>query len=234
LVRFLFSRLVSFAHAFIPMTRKKKRKSDAFIPGQPYNVKFNIHVTQEGVWELADNEDKSILQSLKNDSDRAAAIIAGSMIETRLETSILCRTQRDPVIENRLFQPSGPLGSFATKIELACLLGLITRKAFDDLVIVKDIRNDFAHRLDIKDFQTQSILDRTKNLKLIETHVGNFTGAKGEVLMRPQANTGLPRLNVHDYHAKKKQPRTRYLMTIQLFIVCLIGGNIPNAPTPFI
>src|SRR5450759_853097 len=98
---------------------KKKRKSDVHIPGQPYTKQYNLIVSRDGVWELADGDEKSIIDELSSDSDRAVAIIAGSMIETRLATSILCRTRRDPIIEDRLFQPSGPLGSFTTKIDLA-------------------------------------------------------------------------------------------------------------------
>ena len=213
---------------------KKKRKSDIHIPGQPYTKQYNLIVSRDGVWELADGDEKSIIDELSSDSDRAVAIIAGSMIETRLETSILCRTRRDPIIEDRLFQPSGPLGSFTTKIDLAYLFGLITEPAYRDLVILKDIRNAFAHKLSIKNFNTTSIKDKTMNLNLVETNVGNFTGAAGETLIKPMSNAGLPRLNVHDYDKRKKQPRTRYLITAQLFLVCLIGGTLPDAPLPFI
>jgi len=213
---------------------KKKRPSDIHRPGEPYNKQYNLIVIREGVWELATDDEKSIIDDLNKDSDRAVAIIAGSMIEARLETSILCRTRREPIIEDRLFQPSGPLGSFATKIDLAYLFGLISEPGYRDLVILKDIRNSFAHKLSVKDFSTASIKDKTMNLSLVETHVGNFTGAKGETLLRPMSNAGLPRLNVYDYAAKKKTPRARYLMTAQLFITCLIGGTLPDAPTPFI
>jgi DNA-binding MltR family transcriptional regulator len=227
--------LVHF-HLHLESMAKKThpRRSDAIVPGQPYNLKFNVYNDEEGVWEFTEDEEKSIIESLKKDSDRAVAIIAGSMIETRLESAILARTRRDSVVENRLFQPSGPLGSFATKIDLAYLLGHISAEAFHDLVIVKDIRNMFAHRLDIKDFDTPSVRDKTKNLSLVESHVGNFTGAIGETLMRPMNTGDLTRLNVYNYEQKKSQPRARYLMTAQLFVGCMIGGIVPNSPTPFI
>ena len=44
---------------------------------------------------------------------------------------------------------------FSNKIDLAFLLGLLTKEAHRDLKTMKDIRNKFAHNLEVKDFQSQ-------------------------------------------------------------------------------
>jgi hypothetical protein len=52
---------------------------------------------------ILDKGEESILETLDFDSDRAVAIVTGSMIETRLERAIRNRFQRDNAIEERFF-----------------------------------------------------------------------------------------------------------------------------------
>lgn len=50
-----------------------------------------------------------------------------------------------------------PLSSFASKIKIAFCLGLISSDEYDDLQIIRDIRNTFAHYLTDCDFTQQRI-----------------------------------------------------------------------------
>jgi hypothetical protein len=61
-------------------------------------------------------------------SDRAAAIVAGSFLEEHLTTRIQLRMHKNAKITKALFRPSGPLGAFATKIDLGFLMGIIPNK----------------------------------------------------------------------------------------------------------
>jgi DNA-binding MltR family transcriptional regulator len=45
-----------------------------------------------------------------------------------------------------MFDPSGPLGSFSTKIVLAFLIGMFTKESTQDLHIIREVRNEFAHK----------------------------------------------------------------------------------------
>jgi DNA-binding MltR family transcriptional regulator len=56
-----------------------------------------------------------------------------------------------------MFHSSAPLGSFAAKIRLAHLLGLISKDFYSDLEMMKEIRNRFAHDLSAVSFDQQSI-----------------------------------------------------------------------------
>jgi hypothetical protein len=174
------------------------------------------------------------------DSDRAAGIVAGSIAETRLEQALQSRlraadTSKLQDIVQQLFRPSGALGPFSTKIDLAYLMRLLSDEAYKDLTNIKNIRNDFAHKLDHDSFDVPSIRDRCKNLILVDRHVGPIpslspgeTGAA--VSSGPNPYMGLP-----DYQQKLSDPRFRYTMTAQLISYALgEGSENPDRPLPLV
>ena len=156
------------------------------------------------------------------------------MIETRLERALRTRFERDRDIEARLFQLSGPLGSFGAKIDLAYVTGLITLMAHRDLTTFKDIRNLFAHNLQIKDFRSRRIADKARNLRLIDDHVVDAKPDGGAE--RPSAvfGRGIPALYVKHATTRKKKARDRYLMTAQLFTLRFATADLKTWPLPLI
>lgn len=194
---------------------------------------FNLTVRADGVWQFGNENERAVSEQLDRDSDRAAAVIAGSMVEERLRTAILARCQHVPKLEARHFHPSGAFGSFSIAIDLALMFKIISREAYNDLVVLKNIRNAFAHRLDIKDFQTQSIADKCKNLKMIETHVAELGTAIGSNIVSFDIYAR-PRMHVMTYKERLEKPRERYLVTAQLFMFCFFPAELDDYPTPFI
>lgn len=151
-------------------------------------------------------------EQIEYDSDRAAGIVAASIVEQRLEEALKSQLREDqPRVLQELFHPSGPLGPFSTKISLAYLLGLLSDDAFKDLVCLKGIRNDFAHKLELDSFDAASIKDRCKNLTVVDRHVGPVPDLSGAPDRRPGPYLGLP-----DHEVRLADPRFRYVMTAQL------------------
>lgn len=66
-------------------------------------------------------------------------------------------------ITKRLF--SGPLSSFAAKIDLVYALNLIEHETHDDLRVLLTIRNTFAHTMDFLDFSSPSIAKEFSKFK---------------------------------------------------------------------
>ncbi len=104
---------------------------------------------------------------------------------------------------------------------------LLSEEAHKDLTNVKNIRNDFAHKLDHDSFDVPSIRDRCKNFILVDRHVGPIPGfgIDETYVTRPSPYMGLP-----DYQQKLSDPRFRYTMTAQLALLWHIscelrGGN---------
>ena len=176
-------------------------------------------------------------EQVEFDSDRAAGIVAGSIAERRLEQALRSRLRTDqPGISKQLFRPSGALGPFSVKIELSYLLKILTDEAYRDLVNLKNIRNDFAHDLELDSFDLPSVRDRCRNFALVDNHVGpvpqSSLSANGveSATTRPSPYMGLP-----DYEHKLADPRFRYMMTAQIISYAL-GENADrdNPPLPFI
>lgn len=120
------------------------------------------------VWHLVSEDEQRAIESLYRESDRSAAIVAATIVEARLASSLVSFLRKDKNITGQLFRTSGPLGSFSNKIDLALLVGLCGQDVHRELATMKDIRNAFAHLLSVSDFNSQKIADLTKNLKLVE------------------------------------------------------------------
>src|SRR5215207_10013598 len=113
--------------------------------------------------------DPRAFEQLDKDSDRAAGLVAAAIVEQRLEEAIQFWMVADSAVQQSLFRPSGALGAFGVKIDLAYLMGVISSAGRSDLIILKSIRNDFAHRLELDSFEIPTIRDRCANLRLVDT-----------------------------------------------------------------
>lgn len=89
--------------------------------------------------------------------DRGIAISLPAIIDNRLTSILKAGMRDDEKLLNELFQPSGALGNFKTKINLAYMLGLVDKEFYQDLLAVNKIRNYFAHRLEIKRLEQHPI-----------------------------------------------------------------------------
>ena len=75
---------------------------------------------------------------IENGSDRTIAVVSGAIVDSAV-TDILRRDlKRDDspysqVIQNRVFQPEGPLGNLGPKSWMMYLLGYLSEDALDDL-----------------------------------------------------------------------------------------------------
>jgi DNA-binding MltR family transcriptional regulator len=93
---------------------------------------------------------------LRNETDRGCAMIVAAHLDDKLGQLLKSSmTQEDQKEIERFFK--GPLGSFATRIKLARYLNIISRQVREDLDTIPAIRNDFGHKLEFKDFNTESI-----------------------------------------------------------------------------
>ncbi len=100
-----------------------------------------------------------LLQSeISSISDRACAIVCSAYLDDLLESIIFSFLTNASATQNRqLTSQNGPLSTFSSKIVLAYRLGLISKKEFDDLNLVRKIRNLFAHDLNSNSFDCECI-----------------------------------------------------------------------------
>lgn len=86
---------------------------------------------------------KTFSKSLRSETDRACAVLAVSLLDSMLEK--LLRKKMITIAGNELFQAQGPLSSFSAKIDFSFAFGLIAKDEYDELHLLRRIRNQFAH-----------------------------------------------------------------------------------------
>jgi hypothetical protein len=120
-----------------------------------------------GMWEIDAEAQKEIDQS----TDRAAAICGGSYLEGLLLDALKRHLVKDEAAFKKMFENSGPLATFEARIRIAYLTSLMTVELSRDLLILKDVRNKFAHRLDIQSFEVPTVRDMLGNLAYLTTGI---------------------------------------------------------------
>jgi DNA-binding MltR family transcriptional regulator len=114
-----------------------------------------------------------ILDELKNEPDRAAALIGASMLEHALQEAIRSvlrsfHAEKDKDTLERLFGGHGIFSGLSAKILSAFALRIIGPVAQRDLDLINKIRNEFAHDMNPLYFNTPRVQDRCKELKITE------------------------------------------------------------------
>lgn len=103
--------------------------------------------------KMTQAEKKAVLEDYKGlqaeldiSSDRAMAILWPTILDEKLAILLRSFLVKGKVSED-LFEFRQPLGAFSDRIKLAYALGLLTDFEFQDLEIIRKIRNEFAHGL---------------------------------------------------------------------------------------
>lgn len=148
-------------------------------------------------WALA-------LAKARISNDREAAILGTSMVDRGLEVALqskfvdLSKRQKEVI-----FEGSGPLASFSSKIKIAHALGLISIRVKEDLEKIRSVRNVFAHSLLDVSFETPEINNTCSRI--------NFPSDCKDIC---------PEL---DSEWEIDSPKGKYLMAVFLYAVLFIS-----------
>ena len=99
-------------------------------------------------WENAPPEILTLATFLNyfyKESDRGAALLAGSMLDEILGRLLRAHLIAEPESDKLLTGFNAPLGTFNARIIAAYCLGLIERLEFKEANTIRKIRNKFAH-----------------------------------------------------------------------------------------
>lgn len=130
--------------------------------------------------QIATDDLLAIYREVSGVSERAGAIVIVAFIEDSLSQVIRRRlrplTNRE---EEALFDGvQAPLNSLYAKIHFGCVLWLYGKAQREDLLVVKNIRNIFAHDTSARDFSHQKIVRLCS--KLHYTSYEGFSSGKPE------------------------------------------------------
>lgn len=98
----------------------------------------------------------NVVHSFHGESDRGAAVIAAGFVDNYLGL-YLRSFAVDSKVAEELFQSMGPLSSFSQRITLARAFGFISKQDYEDLTLIRKIRNHFAHHPLDTTFGTQEV-----------------------------------------------------------------------------
>jgi DNA-binding MltR family transcriptional regulator len=106
--------------------------------------------------ELSLEEWNKMVETFHEESDRGAAILAGSFVEHAVGQYLKSRI-RDKKVADELFNAMGPLSSFSQRIAIAYAFDLISLVQHKDIEIIRKVRNHFAHHPLDTTFSTNDI-----------------------------------------------------------------------------
>ena len=108
--------------------------------------------------EIDSEQWSNIFNEFRSESSRGAAILASIWIEKLLEQKLgTLFTYGNSKSRQKLFNLNGPFSTFSAKVLAAYTLGWIDSEIFDDINLVRKIRNEFAHKILSKDFESREI-----------------------------------------------------------------------------
>lgn len=118
-----------------------------------------------------------MMSELKKETDRGMAILGAAMLDEKLKTILTNFLIKGKQAERLLNGPNAPIGTFSAKLDMAFAVGLISEDEYQDAEIIRKIRNDFAHKFDLKfSFGNESVAARCKNFSIAK---GVIEAAKG-------------------------------------------------------
>ena len=101
---------------------------------------------------------------LNSENDRGLALVAAAMIDERLKDILQSFLADNDKTSLLLEGFNAPLGTLYSR-SIACYsLGLIQKNEYEEITLVRKIRNDFGHDWTSACFNDQSVIDRCSNL----------------------------------------------------------------------
>jgi hypothetical protein len=113
-----------------------------------------------------DLDDLSLfLRELQSESDRGLALVGASVIDDKLRATLKSFLVDCKAGTKLLDEPSAPLATLSSRIDACLSLGLIDQFEYDEVTLIRKVRNAFAHGLHGTTFQTEPIPGLCSTLK---------------------------------------------------------------------
>ncbi|WP_200286722.1 MltR family transcriptional regulator [Pantoea ananatis] len=97
------------------------------------------------------------LKEFNQESDRGAALLAASMLDESLQKIIESCLISNSSAKQLISGFNAPLGTFSARLKAAHALGLIMDHEFNEIDLIRKIRNEFGHGWMDVSFESQKI-----------------------------------------------------------------------------
>ncbi|MBK8071641.1 MAG: transcriptional regulator [Ramlibacter sp.] len=85
------------------------------------------------------------VEELKRETDRGLPLVAAALIDDRLAETLRSFFCKVPSASKLLDEGNSPLGSFSSRTEACYALGLIDEFEYNEIGLIRKVRNEFAH-----------------------------------------------------------------------------------------
>jgi hypothetical protein len=172
------------------------------------------------VWAVLNPAQNAALTELMEgqNSDRIVAILGGAMLDDSLRNALELRLRPAKSTNDKLFGIGGPLGNTGPKIDLAYQLYMFEKPMLDAMHGLTEIRNLFAHRLDMTFFDAGK----------------KFTGAVAKLTLH-EGRTHYPnpfrnRLESDHELEPTDSVRGKFFVNLQICLIWLMGDRHEHLP----
>ncbi len=114
-------------------------------------------------------DSKALFDVLNKESALAAVLIGTSFLDNCLASMIKKSFIKTSVATKLLDSSRGAIGTFSASRDLARCLGLISERIYQDLEIIGEIRNLFAHSHLSLDFDSENVASKCNSLMYAES-----------------------------------------------------------------
>jgi len=112
-------------------------------------------------------------QMLYKESDRGCVLVAVPILDECLEKVLrnIFSSEKSVIKKsvNPLFTIFGPLSTFWAKIQLTNALNILPEEVYEDLEVIRDLRNKFAHQYKPVSFLDPEVINLAENLLCSKT-----------------------------------------------------------------
>lgn len=115
--------------------------------------------------EPTDIELDASLAEFTSAHDRVAAIVGAALVENSLIDGIKTCIDRDEDMGALFYDDRAPFGTFYARIVAAKAFGLVSARLAEDLHVIRNIRNQFAHSVLAITFENEHIAAECEKLK---------------------------------------------------------------------
>ncbi|VVQ30535.1 hypothetical protein PS943_01880 [Pseudomonas fluorescens] len=105
------------------------------------------------------------VEELKRETDRGLPLVGAALIDEKLLETLHAFFIEGKSSNKLLTEGNAPLGTFSSKIEACYALGLIDEFEYQEIGLIRKIRNEFAHAKHGLSFQTEKIKGYCTSLK---------------------------------------------------------------------
>ncbi|WP_316674772.1 MltR family transcriptional regulator [uncultured Tolumonas sp.] len=107
----------------------------------------------------------NFIQELQAETDRGLPLVGAALIDEKLHKTLESFFVDSKSSKKLLTDPNAPLGTFSAKIEACYSLALIDQFEYQEIGLIRKIRNEFAHARHGLSFESEKIKGLCTSLK---------------------------------------------------------------------